>query len=129
MPKPALYGIWDVDEFAVDGQPRPPLLTDNGRWRRIIFDRYDLAALDRMSDTRVFYTAALDEKKNTLALTQHRGNQKLIFSSSRPATDRLLLDGVIDGHKTHIELRLETGHTFLVKTRGFHWISEAPFNR
>jgi uncharacterized membrane protein YphA (DoxX/SURF4 family) len=128
-PKPALYGIWNVDQCSVDGQPRPPLLSDNDRWRRVIFDRYDLAAIDRMSDTRVFYTAALDEKKNTLALTQHRGNQKLSFASSRPAPDRLLLDGVLDGHKTHIELRLETGHTFLVKTRGFHWISEAPFNR
>ena len=128
-PKPVLYGIWDVDEFSVEGQPRPPLLSDHDRWRRIIFDRYNLAAIERMADPRVYYTAALDEKKNTLTLTQHRGNQKLNFSSARPASDRLLLDGVIDGHKTHVELHLETGRTFLVNTRGFHWISEAPFNR
>jgi len=35
-PKPPLYGIWMVDEFAVDGQVRPPLLTDAARWQRVI---------------------------------------------------------------------------------------------
>jgi uncharacterized membrane protein YphA (DoxX/SURF4 family) len=129
-PKPALYGIWNVDQFTTDGQPRPPLLSDPVRWRRIIFDRYDLAALDRMTDPRAFYSTAFDEKKNTLALTQRRGGkQNLSFSITRPAPDRLTLDGPIDGHKTHIELRLDTDHTFLLKTRGFHWISEGPFNR
>lgn len=129
-PKPALYGIWNVDQFTTDGQPRPPLLSDQARWRRIIFDRYDLATLDRMTDPRAFYTAAFDEKKNTLALTQRRGGKmNLSFSVARPAPERLILDGPIDGHKTHIELRLETDHPFPLKTRGFHWISEFPYNR
>src|SRR6185503_10927116 len=35
--KPPLYGIWMVDEFSVDGQVRPPLLTDTTRWQRVIF--------------------------------------------------------------------------------------------
>ena len=129
-PKPALYGIWNVDQFATDGQPRPPLLSDQARWRRIIFDRYEFAALDRMTDPRAFYTATLDERKNTLTLSQRRGAKlNLSFSVTRPAPDRLTLDGPIDGHKEHIELRLETDHNFLLKTRGFHWISEFPFNR
>ena len=129
-PKPALYGIWNVDQFTTDGQPRPPLLSDQARWRRIIFDRYEFAALDRMTDPRAFYTATLDETKNTLTLSQRRGAKlNLSFSVTRPAPGRLTLDGPIDGHKAHIELRLETDHNFLLKTRGFHWISEFPFNR
>jgi len=32
------YGIWSVDEFAADGEVRPPILTDNLRWQRVIFD-------------------------------------------------------------------------------------------
>jgi uncharacterized membrane protein YphA (DoxX/SURF4 family) len=129
-PKPALYGIWNVDQFTTDGQPRPPLLSDPVRWRRIIFDRYNLAALDRMTDPRAFFSAAFDEKKNTLALTQRRGGKlNLSFSIARPAPDRLTLDGPIDGHQTHIEFRLDTEHNFPLKTRGFHWISEFPYNR
>ena len=34
----AFYGIWEVTQMSIDGQLRPPLLTDNTRWRRAIFD-------------------------------------------------------------------------------------------
>jgi hypothetical protein len=35
---PPLYGIWTVEDFSVDGQSRPPLITDNVRWRRVVFE-------------------------------------------------------------------------------------------
>jgi len=43
-PLPALYGIWEVRQMSIDGQPRPPLLTDSTRWRRAIFDYPDRMA-------------------------------------------------------------------------------------
>ncbi len=128
-PKPALYGIWNVDEFVSDGQVRPPLLTDRVRWRRVIFDRYSLGVVDRMTGPHAFYDAAVDEKKTTVELSQYRGgNQKVDFTFKRPTPDLLTLDGTLDGLKTHIELSRDPGK-FLLQTRGFHWISEAPFNR
>jgi hypothetical protein len=36
---PNLYGIWQVDGFSVGGYRRDPLLTDELRWRRVVFDR------------------------------------------------------------------------------------------
>ena len=33
-PKSPFYGVWNVDELAMDGVARPPLLTDESRWRR-----------------------------------------------------------------------------------------------
>jgi uncharacterized membrane protein YphA (DoxX/SURF4 family) len=127
-PTPALYGIWDVEQFSTDGQLRPPLLTDNDRWRRIIFDRF--ASIQQMNDTQTYYAPSIDTKKNTIALTQRRGNnQKLNFTFARPAPDQLILDGDLNGHKTHIQLRLEDRNKFLLVSRGFHWIQEYPFNR
>ena len=38
-PTPNLYGIWQVDGFSAEGYRRDPLLTDELRWRRVIFDR------------------------------------------------------------------------------------------
>jgi uncharacterized membrane protein YphA (DoxX/SURF4 family) len=129
LSKPALYGIWDVDEFSTDGQTRPPLLTDTARWHRFIFDRR-FAAIQQMNDTQAYYTPSIDTKKNTLALTQrHANNQTLNFTFARPAPDQLILDGQLDGHKTHIQLRLEDTHKFLLLSRGFHWVQEYPFNR
>ena len=37
-PKSPLYGIWNVEQLVIDGQPRPPLMSDGDRWRRLIFD-------------------------------------------------------------------------------------------
>jgi len=83
-----------------------------------------------MNDTQAYYSAVIDTKKNTLALTQRRAaNAKLNFTFARPAPDQLILDGPIDGHKTHIQLRLKDRNQFLLVNRGFHWIQEYPYNR
>src|SRR5688500_11740688 len=37
-PRPRLYGIWEVEELAVDGVVQPLLATDETLWRRLIFD-------------------------------------------------------------------------------------------
>lgn len=129
LPKPALYGIWDVEQFSIDGQPQPPLLTDTTRWRRVIFERYDFAALTVMNDAQTYFNTTVDPKKGTLVLAQRRANQKLTFAFTRPAPDQLILDGENSGHKTHIQLRLEDRNKFLLVNRGFHWIQEYPFNR
>ncbi len=81
-------------------------------------------------DTPAFYSATIDTKKNTLALTQRRAaNVKLNFTFARPAPNQLILDGLIDGHPTHIQLRLDDPHKFLLVSRGFHWVQEYPLNR
>ena len=129
-PQPALYGIWNVEQFNVNGQPRPPLLTDTSRWRRVILERFDFAAIQQMNDAQTFYNVAVDTNKKTIALTGRRGStQKIALAFSRPAADQLVLDGAVDGHPTHIQLRLEDRSHYLLVSRGFHWIQEYPFNR
>jgi hypothetical protein len=39
-----------------------------------------------------------------------------------------MLDGTVNGHKQHIELRLMDYTKFPVTSRGFHWIQDYPFN-
>jgi len=50
-PKSALYGIWNVEQLNIDGQTRSPLITDYGRWRRVIFDAPSRMAFQRMDDS------------------------------------------------------------------------------
>ena len=131
LAKPALYGIWNVEQFSVDGQPRPPLLTDAARWCRVVFERFNFGVVYSMSDTPTYYGVSTDTKKNTLAFTQRHGGSapKLTFTFARPAPGQLILDGPVDGHATHIQLRLQDRSQFLLVSRGFHWIQEYPFNR
>ncbi len=130
-PKSALYGIWDVEQFSIDGQERPPLLTDNARFHRAIFDFPAYVSFTCMDDSRAGFGAAIDTKAKTLVLTKPSDkNYKASLTFDHPAPDRLTLDGQMDGHKVHMQMHLKDRKDFpLFATRGFHWISEYPFNR
>ena len=129
-PRSALYGIWNVDQFAIDGQLRSPLLTDGGRWRRAIFEFPTRMAFQRMDDSFARCVASLNVKDNTLELTRDDDkNWKANFRFQRVAENQLTLDGDMDKHKVHMQLQLVDRKTFLLVNRGFHWVQEYPFNR
>ena len=129
-PKSVLYGIWDVGEFSIDGQVRSPLLTDNDRWHRAVFDVPDRVAFQRMDETYTRYGVAINDKDKTIALTKDSDkNWKANFTFQRVGENGLILDGDMDSHKMHVQLELVDMKKFVLVGRGFHWIQEYPFNR
>jgi hypothetical protein len=129
-PKPSLYGIWDVQDMTVDGQTRPPLLTDNDRWRRVIFDIMTRTTFQRMDETFANFGSTLNEKNQALNLTKVGDkNWKADFTFNRPSPDQLQLDGAMDGHKIHMQLKLLDRSKLMLVSRGFHWINDFPFQR
>lgn len=128
--KSALYGIWDVEELSIDGQTRSPLVTDYGRWRRLVFDFPTNIAFQRMDDSFAWYGASIDTKAGTVALTKGGDkNWKGTLAFQRPASDELILDGTMGSQKVHMRLQLVDRSKFMLVRRGFHWVSEFPFNR
>jgi len=129
-PLPPLYGIWEVKQMSIDEQLRLPLLTDSTRWRRAIFDYPDRMAFQRLDDTFAAYGASVNLPERTLALTKSDDkNWRASFTFQRPAGDQLILDGRMDNHQVHMELQLTDRNSFLLVSRGFHWIQEAPLGR
>jgi hypothetical protein len=113
--------------MSIDEQPRPPLLTDSARWRRAIFDYPDRMAFQRIDDSFVPYGASVNLPEKTLALTKSDDkNWTASFTFQRPAEDQLILNGRMDNHQVHMELQLIDRNSFLLVSRGFHWINEAP---
>jgi uncharacterized membrane protein YphA (DoxX/SURF4 family) len=128
--KSPLYGIWEVEQQSIDGELRPPLLTDSTRWRRLVFDVPERMSFQRLDDSFERRAAAIDVGNKTLTLTKDDDkNWKASFTFTRPATDQLTLDGSMDGHSVHLQLKLFDRNQFLLINRGFHWIQEHPFNR
>lgn len=128
--KSELYGIWNIDQLTVDGKPREPLTTDTERWRRAIFDSPSGAAFQLMDDSLVRYGVVLNAKDQTLVLSKREDkNWKANFTYKRGPSDHLEMDGTVDAHPTHMVLVLQDRSKFLLVSRGFHWISETPFNR
>jgi uncharacterized membrane protein YphA (DoxX/SURF4 family) len=125
-----LYGIWSVDEFTIDGQSRPPLLTDQDRWQRVIFQSTQLMWLQLMDGTRRSYSLTLDAAKKTLAIGKSDDKSwkaDLVFQRLQP--DELTLEGKFGGRQITAKLHRTDETKFLLKSRGFHWINERPFNR
>jgi hypothetical protein len=125
-----LHGIWAVDELAVDGQVRPLAVTDDSRWRYVVLDYSDLFSILLMDNSRQRYFANLDAGKKTIALKKRDDPAwKSNLKYQEPAPGRLTLEGTFDGRKVRASLhRIETPR-FQLHTRGFHWVSEYPFNR
>jgi hypothetical protein len=129
-PKPPLYGIWNVDEMAVDGRPLPPLLTEETRWRRVVFGDPRAFSVQLVNDSRQRYFATLDPAQRTIEIFDRNHPKKLDrFRYAQPAPGRLVLEGTLDGHAIHAALHRLDPRSFLLVSRGFHWINEYPFNR
>ena len=129
-PKPALYGIWNVEQLTIDGQLRPPLLTDDDRWRRVIFDVHGLVLFQRMDDSMLRYTASINDKDSTVVITKSDDkNWKGNFAFQRAEPNELTLDGTMDSQKLHMQLKLVDRNSFLLISRRFHWVQEISFNR
>ena len=123
--KPELYGIWAVTEFSVDGAGIPPLTTDETRWQHVVFDEPGLLTYQRMNGELRPEPAEVDSKAHTIALPTL--DTELRYQ--RPAPDRLLLAGELDGKQVSMSLEQVDMDRFTLRTRGFHWVQESPYFR
>jgi hypothetical protein len=128
-PRSALYGLWNVDQFSIDGVLRSPLLTDYVRWRRAIFEVPDRMYFEGMDGSLARYGASINDNDKTLALTKESDQGwRASFHFQRLAQDQLILDGSMDGHTMHMQLRLvDLKNKFSLVKRRFHWIQEYPY--
>jgi len=128
--KPPLYGLWNVEEYVVDGQPRPPILTDAARWRTIVFD-YSTLNVRQMDDVRARYRAKFNVAKKVIDIMrmQQQKPAKTTLTYAQPQRSLLVLQGTIDGKSIRATLRRVEKSPFLLTTRGFHWINEYSMNR
>jgi uncharacterized membrane protein YphA (DoxX/SURF4 family) len=146
-----LYGIWRVDEFVMDGQERPPLLTDSLRWHRVIFDSEPftteeiVVTTEGMSGRLSPFVAAIDPRKGTLSWRTPRagklngyttwilsawtsmnpaaadGTAELTYDRSQP--DLMRLHGLLNGHELRATLK-KANRQFELTTRKFSWIND-----
>jgi hypothetical protein len=126
-PKSPLFGIWNVEVFEADGKILPLVLGDAARWRRVVVDYPGGLGIQLMNDSRLrFYS---EEKKGQVELTPRaEPNTKWTFAYRKLTPDTLFMQGTLDGRRIRARLRLTPPPEFRLKTRGFHWINEVPYN-
>ena len=132
-PKPALYGIWEIERMTIDGVERAPLVTDYDRWRRLVIQNTRGMTFQRMDETFMGLSARYEDGDRTIVITDGnpQGGRELgRFAVTRPAPDRLVLDGRMRNRAYRFETRL-FDHTQLrlLKSPSFRWMQDLPFNR
>lgn len=126
-----LYGIWEVRAMTIDGVEHPPLVTDAARWRRMLFQTPRGVSVQRMNDSVSTMLVKIDTAARTMSVTAlpDTNPPKQTLTYARPERERLVLDGTLDGHVLHVELSYRDPEKFPLRTRGFNWVQERPFNR
>ena len=127
VPRPALYGAWDVVSFTRSGGVVPPLITDGTRWRLVTLNTATYLRVRKMTDEKQGYTVVYDGQQLTL---QERpgGRTRATLTYERPTPDQLLLSGELDGEPTAMTLKRRDEEPLLL-SRGFRWIAAEPLNR
>ncbi len=128
MYRQPLYGVWEAEEIEIDGVVRPLLITDGTLWRRLAFDFPGTLSIQyaRESDFRE-YTLEPDPGRHAFTLCcEPDWKTPAAVSFKKAGPDLLALDGTVGGKP--IRGRFRRMDRFQLLTRGFHWVSEEPFN-
>jgi uncharacterized membrane protein YphA (DoxX/SURF4 family) len=122
-PPPPLFGVYNVDEFIVDGQTRPAVLTDDARWRRVTFERYNLMAIFPGDSPVQRYKIKLDPSKQSVELHKITGGSwRAEFTFQQHSPTQVMLRGEMDGRKIQTTLHRMELKSMPLYENGFHWI-------
>jgi uncharacterized membrane protein YphA (DoxX/SURF4 family) len=128
--KAPLYGIWSVQEFSLDGQVRPPVLTDTDRWQAIVIENNGVVQVHRISGALESFGLKVDSHERSLHMSKPNDwRWAADFNYENPRPEILTLTGQMDGHLVTVTLHRIDESKFLLTSRGFHWINEFSLNR
>lgn len=130
--KPGYYGLYQVETFVRNGDTLPPLRTDSTRWFRMAIENpYNLRVV-MSNDSARRYTYQADTTARLLTISpMEDSTTKIKLQYTEPAAGRFVLQMRQNTDSLVLSGRLirDFKKEFLLTNRGFHWISEYPFNR
>jgi len=130
-PKARLYGIWEVEELAVNGVVQPLLATDETLWRRLIFEWPGVIAIQHPHEIDArYYQLKTDPGPHMFALAKFDDPKwQAGLSYKVVGEDVLTLESQFEGKHIRGRYRRMDDSRFRLISRGFHWINEWPYNR
>lgn len=128
-PKPALYGIYNVDKFVKNGQTVPPLTTDTTRWNRLLVNYVGRASIMMMDDSYKRYVVKTDTVKRQMTFSTRKDTvNKYVMKYEQVGKD-LKLQGVLKKDTLDITFKHYPLKNFSLFNRGFRWVNPVPYNR
>jgi uncharacterized membrane protein YphA (DoxX/SURF4 family) len=122
--RPVLYGLYDVELFARNGNELSPLTTDTERWKRVIIDYPpEQMQVQMMDESFRPYKVEYDKMGKSIVVSLGQGKaKKFVLECSRPDQDHVLVQGKLADATLTMRLKRIDVSKFLLLNRGFHWI-------
>ncbi len=128
---PSIRGVWLVNGFVVDGTPHPPLLTDSGRWKNVIFDTPSVLTVQSMDGKQNDYPMRIDHGKTVRLLNAHNPQWQATLEMDSVQPDQIVLEGQFGNE--HVSATLDRSdltdpEKFPLVNRGLHWVNPDVYN-
>lgn len=134
QPRPPFYGIWKVEAMSLGSDTPLSYEALGARFKYLVVQWPDYVLFQTMDDRWDPFLLAVDESKKTIELTlepESESDPKVsyLLTYTQPDADHLVLEGSFRGEALHLRAKRLDDSAFRLKSRGFHWITEVPFNR
>jgi hypothetical protein len=120
LPRPPLHGLYDVESFERNGMAE----WKSGTWRKVYMPAPEVLGVRTNDDTTETFHVTYDEATSAITI-----DNKDRLTWSRPDASHVLLEGSMSGTPVRIKLRTIDMDKMRLKSTGFRWINERPFNR
>lgn len=127
-PDRPLRGIYEVKSFVLANDTLPPLTTDTIRWNKLIIEN-DFAEVRLMNRNSESFMLNMDDKEKTIALKNYYDSTLVHTFQYTLQKDSLMIHGEWKGKALKAGLKRKKISDYTLTGRGFHWISEYPYNR
>jgi hypothetical protein len=119
--RPVLYGIYDVQEFILNGDTLPALTTDTRRWKRMYIHNAESVDIQYMDGASVRWTCQIDTARHAIDLAS-MGSAITTLYNYEVRHNTLIMTG--GEPKTTITFLVKDPDNFPLLKSGFNWISE-----
>jgi uncharacterized membrane protein YphA (DoxX/SURF4 family) len=119
QPHAPLYGVWSVD--SVTGWP------DANLPQRIMLDAPQYAQVKTEDGKQRWYRVQYDAAQHSLRFVSLNKGAQLRWET--PGAGKAELRGEWMGVPVTLNMHRSDPETYLLTSRGFHWVQEQPFNR
>ncbi len=145
-PNDGINGLYVIDSFQRNGVEAPALITDHARWKRINLNvTFGVIGIRSLSDIGQRFNLSHNADAKSLTLTAMPGKATgpsgptdakviqeagpVILTYSTPEPGAIVIEGTVDGTPIRAAGTRLTESKFLLLNRGFHWVSQFPYNR
>lgn len=131
--KPAMYGIYEVEELIRNNDTIAPNLNDTTYWRYLVLDKYNASVFGMKTsnyDDLTYYLYKTDTIKKEIAFLQYNDSTEVgRLKYAKVNKNHIVFEGKVKGSNLKLYTVKKTEKDFPLMSRGFHWVNEYPYNR